>query len=176
MKQASGFYLQLDRKMVYLLLGSNLGDKAALLREAVAQVAENIGTVRCRSSIYETAAWGKEDQPNFLNQAIGVETALSPLEVLDKALWIEKELGRVRLERWGSRLIDIDVILYGDEIIDVKDRLQVPHPQMQNRRFVLEPLAEIAGGVLHPILNQTISEILLNLNDTLEVSKTKYNT
>jgi len=176
MKQGSAFYTSLDNKMVYLLLGSNLGDSAALLEEAIEAIAKRIGTLSRRSAVYETQAWGKEDQPNFLNQAIAVETNLSPLEVLEQALWIEKELGRVRLERWGARLIDIDVILYGNEVVDIEDKLQVPHPQMQNRRFVLEPLAEIAGAALHPILNQTISEILLNLNDTLEVSKTKYNT
>ncbi len=171
MKQAAAFSTPLDTKMVYLLLGSNLGDRKAILQEAIKEIETNIGVVKAISSIYETAAWGREDQPAFLNQALSVQTMLTPVQVLDQALWIEKELGRIRLEKWGARLIDIDVILYGEEVIDLKDRLQIPHPQMQNRRFVLQPLAEIAGDVVHPVFNQTITEILLNLADNLGVSK-----
>lgn len=163
--------MELDHKKVYLLLGSNLGDRMQLINAATGKIREQIGDIFSRSSMYETAAWGKEDQPSFLNVALGISTSLSPLEVLEKALDIEEELGRVRHGKWGSRLIDIDVILYGDLIVSIPDVLQIPHPQMQHRRFVIEPLAEIAPDYLHPVLKKTISELLQSLPDDLTVSK-----
>lgn len=163
--------MQLDSKNVYLLLGSNLGDREMLLKSAVEQIGNRIGTVFSRSSFYETAAWGKADQPSFFNMAVGVNTILSALEVLQEVLKIEEELGRVRKEKWGARLIDIDVILFADQIVDLGDELQIPHPQMHYRRFVLEPLKEIAGEVIHPVLKKSVSEILGILDDNLTVTK-----
>jgi len=163
--------MALEFTTAYLLLGSNLGNRSEILEKAIELVRENIGEVSKKSSLYETDAWGKTDQPVFLNQAIAVDTALTALEVLDKALAIEQKLGRVRKEKWGERLIDIDLILFGEEVINIEDRLQVPHPQMQFRKFVMEPLNEIASESIHPILNLTISEITKNITDNLEVKK-----
>jgi 2-amino-4-hydroxy-6-hydroxymethyldihydropteridine diphosphokinase len=163
--------MKLECSMVYLLLGSNLGERKELINEAILRIGERIGPVVSKSAIYETAAWGKEDQPSFLNAAVGVETKMTAYEVLDAVLTIEQELGRVRMERWGARVIDIDVILYGQEIIDDGERLQIPHPRMQDRKFVLEPLAEIAGNIKHPIFKEDISKLLSLLKDNLTVLK-----
>ncbi|MES2829980.1 MAG: 2-amino-4-hydroxy-6-hydroxymethyldihydropteridine diphosphokinase [Bacteroidota bacterium] len=161
----------LDYRTVYLLLGSNLGHRHKLVNDAVDLINKRIGDVISRSSLYETAAWGVTDQPAFLNVAVEVKTQLSPLQVLDQALEIEQMLGRVRLEKWGARLIDIDLIFYGDEIIDFEGRLQVPHPQLQNRKFVLQPLAEIAPHYIHPFYQKSVSELLAALTDELPVTK-----
>ncbi|MCX2451494.1 2-amino-4-hydroxy-6-hydroxymethyldihydropteridine diphosphokinase [Pedobacter sp. PLR] len=163
--------MELDSKNVYLLLGSNLGDREELLNDAVAQIGKKVGEVFAQSSFYETAAWGKTDQPSFINLAVGLKTGLSPLEVLKAVLGIEAELGRVRKEKWGARLMDIDVMFYGDEIVDMGEELQIPHPQMQYRKFVLVPLAEIAGGLIHPVIGKRVSEILAILEDNLTVTK-----
>lgn len=161
----------LEYSTAYLLLGGNLGNREANLKKAIELLNDKIGKVIASSSLYETAAWGKTDQPAFLNQAIALQTNLTALEVLDLALGIEQELGRVRKDKWGERLIDIDLILFGDQIINIPDKLQVPHPHMQYRKFVMEPLAEIAPEVVHPILGETILSISRNIEDPLEVKK-----
>jgi len=163
--------MHLEPKTVYLLLGSNLGDRRDVLNRAIERIGTEIGEVTARSAFYETAAWGKEDQPSFMNIAVEMETVHNAPEVLERALKIEEELGRVRKDKWGARVIDIDIILFGNEVINDGTRLQVPHPRMQNRRFVLVPLAEIAGGVYHPVLQQNIMSILSSLKDDLSVSK-----
>ena len=163
--------MHLEPKTVYLLLGSNLGDRRDVLNRAIERIGTEIGEVTARSAFYETAAWGKEDQPSFMNIAVEMETVHNAPEVLERALKIEEELGRVRKDKWGARVIDIDIILFGDEVINDGTRLQVPHPRMQDRRFVLVPLAEIAGSVYHPVLQQNIMSILSSLKDDLAVSK-----
>jgi 2-amino-4-hydroxy-6-hydroxymethyldihydropteridine diphosphokinase len=163
--------MELDHNTVYLLLGSNLGDREGVLNKAIDLISKNIGKVISRSSIYETEPWGKADQPAFLNLALQVQTSLSAILVLEKALEIEKQLGRIRIERWGSRTIDIDVIFFNAEVIHIKDVLTIPHPEMQNRKFVLEPLFEIAGNVNHPVLNQTVKELYETLTDKATVKK-----
>ncbi|WP_230383787.1 2-amino-4-hydroxy-6-hydroxymethyldihydropteridine diphosphokinase [Pedobacter endophyticus] len=163
--------MDLEYTTVYLLLGGNLGEREENLNKAIFLVSKEIGEIEAQSSIYETAAWGKTDQPAFLNQAIAVKTEFSALEVLEKALAIEQELGRVRKEKWGERLIDIDLILYGVEIIEIPGKLQIPHPHMQDRRFVMEPLAEIAPDMMHPRLGKTILEISKKITDNLAVKK-----
>ena len=161
----------LDTKKVYLLLGSNLGDRFQLISDAIEKIGERIGSIVATSSIYETEPWGKTDQPGFLNVALAVDTTLSATEVLTAALEIEQELGRVRIEKWGARLMDIDIILYDNQVIDLTGQLQVPHPEMHRRKFVLEPLNEIAGAVIHPIINKSISSLLIELNNGLLVAK-----
>lgn len=161
----------LEYSTAYLLLGGNLGNREANLKRAIELLNDKIGNVIAISSLYETAAWGKTNQPAFLNQAVSLQTRLTALEVLERALGIEQELGRVRKDKWGERLIDIDLILFGNEIINIPDKLQVPHPHMQDRKFVMEPLAEIAPEAVHPVLGETILSICRNIEDPLEVKK-----
>lgn len=161
----------LDLKRTYLLLGSNLGKREQYLADALSLIEVKVGSIFAKSAVYETAAWGKTDQPGFLNLAIGVKTALSPVDLLNQTLKIEQILGRVRHEKWGARLIDIDIVLYEDEIVNIGEELQIPHVEMHNRKFVMEPLSEIAPNVIHPILKKSVSEILATLTDTLPVSK-----
>lgn len=154
--------------LAYLLLGSNLGDRAALLHQARARLAATAGIIEAESSLYETAAWGREDQPAFLNQALAVRTALSPADLLAACLATEQQAGRERRERWGSRTLDVDILFFGEEII-ATPTLCVPHPRLATRRFVLVPLAEIAGSLRHPQLSETIDALLARCPDPLPV-------
>src|SRR5918993_4851864 len=121
---------------VYLLIGSNMGDRRKHLSDALWAIELRAGLIRGRSSIYETAAWGKTDQPSFYNQAIRISTFLQPVELLDQLQMIEKSLGRERKEKWGERVVDVDILFFGVQIIDTPD-LKIPHPELQNRRFAL---------------------------------------
>ena len=154
--------------LAYLLLGSNLGDRAGHLRQARTQLAASAGTIVAESGLYETAAWGREDQPAFLNQALALRTALSAEALLAACQATEQRAGRERLERWGSRTLDVDILLFGAEIIDTPT-LTVPHPRLAERRFALLPLAEIAGALPHPQRGQTIAALLLGCPDPLPV-------
>ena len=155
---------------VYLLLGSNIGDSAQILSVAINMIEQHIGRKTVSSSIYKTAAWGKEDQADFLNQVIIVSSLLAPSIILNKIFFIEKELGRVRTIRNAARVIDVDILFYNNDIINT-DNLIVPHPQIQNRKFVLVPLAEISPTFKHPVLRKTSKELLLNCHDKLNVQK-----
>jgi 2-amino-4-hydroxy-6-hydroxymethyldihydropteridine diphosphokinase len=151
-----------------LSLGSNLGDRYENIIQAVASLHQDIGEIIRISSIYETAAWGLQDQPAFLNMVVEIHTQYSPTEVLNKINIIEKRIGRIRYEKWGSRIIDIDILFYNDIVIK-QEQLTIPHQNMANRRFVLEPLAEIAEGFIHPVLHESIGKLLQNCEDQLEV-------
>lgn len=159
----------IPKEKVYLLLGSNLGDRLQIMEAARESIHAQIGEISAQSSIYETAPWGVLDQPSFLNQIIKVDTELAAEEVLRIILEIEHELGRVRYERWGARVIDID-ILYFDSLVLDSSRLTVPHPRLHERRFTLIPLAEIAPSFIHPILLETSVQLLDKCADTSEVS------
>ncbi len=142
----------------YVALGSNLGDREENLRNALKHLQENGVEVVKVSTFIETEPYGVTDQPGFVNAVCQVETELAPLELLRLLLRIEQEMGRVRLRRWGERNIDLDLLLYEDAVLE-SEELTLPHPDMHNRDFVLFPLAEIAGGVVHPVLEKSISEL-----------------
>lgn len=151
------------------MLGSNLGDRLKNLESATTLIGERCGKVTARSQVYHTAAWGKTDQPDFLNQAIEIQaSSLLPQTLLVKILEIEQELGRERLEKWGTRVIDIDILLFQHQVIRSRD-LVIPHAQLENRRFALTPLNEIASQVVHPVLGKKISELLEQCPDQLAV-------
>ena len=144
--------------LAYLSLGSNIGDREAHLREAVRRL-ESAGMVRSVSSIYETEPVEFTEQPQFLNCAVSLESSSTPEQLMVQLLTIEKAMGRQRFQKKGPRTIDLDILLFGDEVVDTPV-LTIPHPAMQYRLFVLEPLAEIAPDALHPVLNKTVRELL----------------
>jgi|SRR5579872_1952128 len=144
--------------LVYLSLGSNVGNREAHLREAQQRLSQ-LGRVVSVSSYYETEPVEFTNQPWFLNAALALETNLAPHDLMHSILKIEREMGRERLQKKGPRTIDIDILLFGDSIVNSPE-VTIPHPAMPHRRFVLEPLAEIAAESRHPFLNKTVRDLL----------------
>ncbi|OWY25915.1 2-amino-4-hydroxy-6-hydroxymethyldihydropteridine diphosphokinase [Sphingobacteriales bacterium UPWRP_1] len=154
--------------LVYLLTGSNAGNRLLKLQQARQQVGLQIGNIMQTTAVYETAPWGNTQQPPFLNQVLVAHTVLQPHEVLAQITRIEKKLGRIRREKWGQRTIDIDILLYGSEIIET-EKLTIPHPWLPQRRFALTPLAEISPELIHPQLHLSIKQLLQQCPDELPV-------
>ena len=157
---------------IYLLLGSNLGDRETYLSKARKWIGRKIGRIENISCLYETASWGKTNQPEYINQVIHLKSILKPQKVLEAILSIEKKLGRERTEKWNSRTIDIDILFYGDQVINEPD-LVIPHPHLHLRRFALAPLNELIPEFNHPLLNKNINDLFCSLNDTLAVRQIK---
>jgi 2-amino-4-hydroxy-6-hydroxymethyldihydropteridine diphosphokinase len=158
----------LKESYLVLLLGTNLGDRISNLTIAKSKLEEFLGSIEISSKIYQTSAWGKTVQNAFLNQIVVINYSGYCLTALDRILSIEAELGRIRNEKWGERVIDIDILFFGDRIIS-ESRLQVPHPYLHLRNFTLQPLKEIGEQWVHPKLGKTIVELCSECPDTLAV-------
>lgn len=154
---------------IFLLLGSNQRNPVDRLAEAAERIEKEAGKIVARSSVYRTAAWGIEAQPDFFNQVVEIESLLGPDDLMKKLLAIERAMGRVRVEKWGPRIIDIDILFYGEQVIST-DSLSVPHPGIPDRKFTLLPLSQIAPGLLHPVLKKTIVTLLCECRDPLSVT------
>ncbi len=152
----------------FLLLGSNEGNRLEMTQKAISLIENQLGKLQNKSSLYETEAWGKKDQPDFLNQVVEVFTSYNAMETLQICKKIEVDLGRVKNEKWGQRTIDIDLLFWNNSIIS-DENLKLPHPQIENRNFVLIPMMEIAGEFVHPTLLKTIEEIFDECSDDCEV-------
>lgn len=154
----------------FILLGSNRGDRKQYLCKATQQIQLRCGKIVSESSIYETAAWGNTKQAAFFNQVIRIQTKLSPDELMQQLLQIELDLGRVRTEKFGPRTIDLDLLFY-DALIFHSTVVTVPHPAIQDRKFVLIPLEELCPGKIHPVYKKTIRTLLKECADQLAVAK-----
>jgi 2-amino-4-hydroxy-6-hydroxymethyldihydropteridine diphosphokinase len=154
----------------YLLTGGNKGDRRSFLQEAKKEIDSHCSSIVQQSALYQTAAWGKTDQEDFLNQVLLLETQLNAQALMQTILQIEELMGRVRSEKYGPRIIDIDILFFNHDIIH-EPALIIPHPQIQNRRFVLEPMNEIAPEFIHPVFQKTIHELLIECKDELGVKK-----
>lgn len=154
----------------YLILGSNLGDPLSSLQTALEKIKTEVGEVVRSSSVYVSEPWGIKDQPAFYNQVVEIETEFSAYSTLKKLLAIETSMGRIRGEKWGERIIDIDILYFDDQVINT-DNLIIPHPGIPGRRFVLFPLCELIPDQIHPVLNVSNADLLQITSDTLCVQK-----
>ncbi len=157
-----------NTNIAYLLTGSNLGDRFDNLKTAGELIEKHAGEIRGASQYYETKAWGKQNQPDFLNQALKINTHFNPFSLLEQLLDIEKSLGRIRNAKWGSRVIDIDILLFNNLQLN-SEQLIIPHKHLHERNFTLIPLMEIAGEIEHPIFKKTIETLYWESKDPLEV-------
>lgn len=156
--------------MSYLLIGGNEGDRTAWLGNARENIEKSAGRITQQSSIYETAAWGKTDQPDFLNQVLQVRTSLDAPALMGALLGIEEKMGRRRTGKYDSRTIDIDILFFNEEVIE-QPGLVIPHPEVQNRRFALVPMEEVAPLYIHPVIRKSIRELLAECPDKGDVKK-----
>jgi len=154
---------------VFLLLGSNLGDRQLNINSAISLLEKYVGKQIALSMCYETEPWGNENQPYFLNQCIKLLTPLEPFEVLEKCQFIESQLKRIKSQKWGARIIDIDILLFNNEVIK-NENLTIPHRDFHKRKFALVCLNDIASDCYHPLLNKKISELLNTCKDNLSVN------
>jgi 2-amino-4-hydroxy-6-hydroxymethyldihydropteridine diphosphokinase len=161
---------QYKKHTAYLSIGSNLDDREGNLANAIKLIESNCGDIIKASSIYETSAWGNTEQPNFLNQCLVLKTDLSAKKLIKQLLHIERLMGRVRKEKMGPRLIDLDIVLMDEEVV-FSPELILPHPHIQDRKFVLLPLAEIAPKAFHPVFNKNVEQLLKECEDVLDVKK-----
>ncbi|MEO6218896.1 MAG: 2-amino-4-hydroxy-6-hydroxymethyldihydropteridine diphosphokinase [Ginsengibacter sp.] len=154
---------------VYILTGGNIGERFSNLENAQKYLKDEIGKIERSSLIYETAAWGNNDQPDFYNQVHVIKTKLTAEKLMQVILKIEEKMGRIRTTKNAVRLIDIDILFYNNEIID-KAELIIPHAEIPNRRFLLVPLNELSPDMVHPLLNKSIAELLSTCKDMLRVT------
>ena len=154
----------------YLLTGGNTGNRHDYLQQAVELIGQSCGKVVKKSSLYETAPWGNSIQPAFFNQALQLNTSMTSPLLMQELLSIEEKMGRRRLEKYGPRIIDIDILLFNREVIQ-SSFLTIPHPELKNRRFALTALAEIAPLLKHPLLHKTMNQLLSECPDDLPVKK-----
>jgi 2-amino-4-hydroxy-6-hydroxymethyldihydropteridine diphosphokinase len=154
----------------YLLIGGNIGNRTAYLQQATGLIEQFCGNIVHSSAIYETAAWGVTDQPSFYNQAISIRTELDPEVLMQELLHIEEKMGRKRVIKMGPRIIDLDILLIDELVIETR-LLTLPHPALPFRRFALLPLCEIAPLLVHPVLHKSISQLLDECTDELDVQK-----
>jgi len=158
-------------KRVFLLMGSNIGDSADMLRQASAHISGKAGRIIQKSAIYFSEPWGYESKNSYFNQCLEIETSLLPQVLLENLLEIERQMGRERnYMGYADREMDIDILLYGDEIIN-NANLIIPHPRLHLRKFALVPLNEIAEGIFHPVLNKKISDLLGDCTDASDVKR-----
>jgi 2-amino-4-hydroxy-6-hydroxymethyldihydropteridine pyrophosphokinase len=154
----------------FILTGGNLGNRLDNLNTAKLFIQQHCGKVVATSSVYQTAAWGMQQQPDFYNQVLQINTLLSAHQLLKELLGIEAQMGRVRNEKYGPRTIDLDILLFNDEVVD-DENLKIPHPYLPQRKFALIPLNEIAQNFVHPVEKKSIHRLLLDCRDTLNVNK-----
>ncbi len=155
-------------KHVFLSLGGNLGNTQEIFERTYPMIENKVGPILKKSSLYQTAAWGLTDQADFLNQVVLLESSLAPHQILMEIQAIEKTLGRERLIAWGPRTLDLDILFIDQEVIQAID-LQVPHPHIQDRKFILIPLHEIAADWIHPVFKKSAKELLIETKDTSAV-------
>jgi 2-amino-4-hydroxy-6-hydroxymethyldihydropteridine diphosphokinase len=162
--------MPLLKNRVFIGTGSNIGNRRQMLQDALWHADHLLGGVRKYSAVYETAAWGITDQAAFLNQVFEIETIFTPRMLMRKILDIEQQMGRKRGEKWGPRIIDIDILFFGNTVIK-NNITTIPHPQLQARSFVLQPLAEIAPNFVHPVFKKSVQQLLLICEDKGEIKK-----